>query len=402
MNDLADARPVKSDSPSNPRASAMVFTRDRDSEGVIRQCLSDLPVLSAEFSSGNVDSAIARLAQGPSPRLLIVDLTGASDPVAAINNLSEVCEPGTGVIAIGEVNDIRLYRSLKASGIVEYFFKPLVTTLVTRSANAILTGSTVERATSTGKLIFVLSVRGGVGATTLAVASAWHLAEKRQRRVMLVDLDLQSGDAALQLDAVPSHALCEALEHPERVDELFLERATIHVTERLSLLASLEPLDKYFVPEEQAVLSLLANVARRYRYVFVDIPSLQAAKLLSVLHLPSVCLLVSNASLVAAREVARWREVIGSNNSERQTLHILNKSGANASIPDAEFARVAGQEPDIRIPYDREIAIASNLGAKGAQECAALQRGLAPILSHIAGEPVQSHHSLVRRLLGRS
>jgi pilus assembly protein CpaE len=401
MTEVA-TRPARAESGQSARQGAMIFTRDRDSEGVIRQCLSDLPVLSAEFLNGNVDTAVVKLAQGPSPRMLIVDLAGSSDPVASIESLAEVCEPGTGVIAIGDTNDIRLYRNLKASGIVEYYFKPLVISLIAGTANGILTGNTGARSSNTGKLVFVVSVRGGAGATTLAVGAAWHLAEKRQRRVLLMDLDLQSGDAALQLDAVPSHALCEALEHPERVDDLFLERALIHATERLSLLASLEPIDKPAVFEEQAVHSLLANVMRRYRYVFVDIQSCQASRLLSVLHLPSVCLLVSNPSLVAAREVARWREAIGPSSPERQTLHVLNKNGSSAGIPEAEFVRVAGQPPDIRVPYDREIATSSNLGTKGAQQCAALQRGLAPILSRIAGEPVEPHRSLAGRFFGRS
>ena len=112
-----------------------------------------------------------------------------------------------------------------------------------QSCHGILTGNTDQPTSRTGKLVFVLGVRGGVGATTVAVATAWYLAEKLKRRVALMDLDLQFGDAALQLDAAPSHALREALDHPERVDELFLERGMTRIGERLGVLAALEPLD---------------------------------------------------------------------------------------------------------------------------------------------------------------
>jgi len=378
----------------------MVFTRDRDAEGVIRQCLSNL-IPSAEFFSGTVDAAILLLAQRSSPRLLIVDVTGAGDPVAQIRKLSEVCEPGTGVIVIGDLNDIRLYRDFKQAGVVEYYFKPLVSTLITRTAGGILTGSTEQRGSSAGKLIVMIGVRGGVGATTIAASTAWHLAEMHRRRVVLLDLDLYFGDAALQLDAAPTHALCEALEHPERIDDLFLERATTHVTERLSLLASLENLSSPTQPTEDAVLSLLAKLMRRYRYVFVDMPVDLVPHLLRVLHLPGLCLLVSNASLVSARDLVRWRAIVGPSSAERQVLHILNKNGADGGLRAAEFLRATGEAPDITIPYDPQIGVSSSLGVKSVLQCATMQRGLAPLFSRIAGEQVVADRSLVERIISR-
>ena len=48
------------------------------------------------------------------------------DPLNDINALAEVCEPGTVVIAAGQVNDVRLYRDLVASGIQDYLLKPFI------------------------------------------------------------------------------------------------------------------------------------------------------------------------------------------------------------------------------------------------------------------------------------
>lgn len=395
-------RPPRSGADLDVGATAMVFTRDRDSEGVIRQCLSDLSVANSEFVNGNVDTAVAQLAQRRSPRLLVVDMSGSADPVAEINGLAEVCEPGTGVIAIGDSNDISLYRDLKQAGIVEYYFKPLVGTLIARTANAILAGGLEELTARTGKLVFVLGVRGDVGATTITVGMASYLSEKRQRRVFLLDLDLHRGDAALQLDVMPTHALSEALEHPERVDDLFLERGIIHVTDRLSLLASIQSLSDVTVPEEVAVLSLLTKLMHRYRYVFVDMPPELAPRMLKALHLPSICLLVSNRTLVSARDVARFRELIGPNSAERQTLHIVNKNGANGGFPELEFVRAAGQAPDLKIPYDRTIAAASIVGFKAVLACSTLRKGIVSILRHVAGEKPEQERSLVARIFGRS
>ncbi len=383
---------------SKIEASALVFVRDRDSEGLIRQCLSDLGIVSAEFINGEIQESIAALGKRASPRLLITDISGVDDPISRVSALADVCEPGVGVVAIGDNNDITLYRSLKQAGIIEYFFKPLVRDLVSRTCKGILTGNIDQRASRTGKLVFVLSVRRGAGATTIAVNSAWHLAEARQRRVLLLDLDLQFGNSALQLDLAPSHALRDALEHPERVDELFLERGVVHVSERLDVLAALEPLKEGMVPDEEAVLSLLGNLLHRYRFVFIDLPTTLAPRLLRALALPSTCLLVSTSSLVSARDVVRWLEQIGPNTPERSTIHILNKSGGYGGLPDAEFVRAIGREPDVKIPYSREVAQASTLGIAAMQKVSALQHGLAPVFRRLAGKSVEPQHSFLAQL----
>lgn len=381
--------------------TAKVFVSDQDTEGVIRQSLSDLGVDDAEYTKGTVETATAALATEASPRLLIVDLSGVEDPLTRMDELAARCEPDVHVVAVGDHNDIILYRHLKDAGIGEYFFKPLVRDLVKRTCNRVLSGghdkSTGPRS---GKLIFILGVRGGVGATTIAANAAWRLSEKGQRWVMLVDLDMQSGDAALHLDTVPSHALREAFEKPERVDKLFLERGTIHASQRLDVLAALEPLGGNFQLNEDVVLALFEKLLHRYRFIFVDLPSTVAVGLLRVLHQPSTCVLVSNASLASARELARWRQWIGPNSPERKTLHILNMVGADGGLREAEFVRVAGQAPDISIAYDRSIAIASNLGVKATQKCDVLNRGLAQLLREMAGEPAETSRSIFKRIFG--
>jgi pilus assembly protein CpaE len=380
--------------------TAMIFIRDRDAESAVHQSLNSLGIRDAEFISGNIQNAVSDLAKRPSPRLLIVDISGVDDPATHVNELAEVCEPNTGIVVIGDSNDIILYRHLKQAGVVEYFFKPLIGDLVTRTCSTILNRGGEPQISRGGKLIFIIGVRGGVGATTIATNTAWCLAETRQRWVMLLDLDLQNGDAALQLDVNPSHALREAFEHPDRVNKLFLERAVIHVHHRIDLLASLEPLSESMALQEDAVQQLLKNLLHRYRFVFVDVPPTIGVNLVKILRLPSTCVLVSNGSLASARDVARWRELIGSDTPERNTLHLLNQHGAPASLPDAEFARAAGRSPDITVPFDREIAIGSNLGVKGTQKCATLKRGLAPLVRNLSGEQADTSRSVLSRLFG--
>ena len=376
----------------------MAYVLDANSEGVMGRCFADLGFIDAKVAHGSIDTAIEELPNHGWPRFLIVDITGLSDPLPRINRLAEVCNLETEVVVIGDRNDIVLYRGLKRAGVAEYFYKPLVGSLISRALDGIVHGNSNPQGARSGKLVFILGVRGGVGATTIATSLAWYFAEIRQRGVMLLDLDLYSGDAALQLDVQPSHALREALGDPNRIDELFLERGVASVTERLGLLAGIEPLSDRVMLNEEAAIQLLQKILAHYRYVLVDLPAEIALSLPNLLHMPSTLLLVSDGSLTSTREVTRWREFIGSNTPDRTLLHVLNKKSAPGALPEEEMLRV-NPVPDISIDWDRDIMNASVMGAKAIQECSAIRNGMTELSRLLSGAVVE-HSSLWKRVFG--
>jgi pilus assembly protein CpaE len=393
-----DAR-IQPDSPTSaPAPAAMAYLLDADSEGVVRHSFADLGFIEMHVRHGSIDTAIEELARRGWPRFLIVDITGSDDPLPRINRLAEISDPETEVLVVGEHNDIVLYRDLKAAGVAEYFYKPLIGSLLNRALMGISSGTETARPSRSGRLVFALGVRGGVGATTIATNLAWHFAEVRQRRVLLLDLDLHTGDAALQLDVQPGHGLREALDDPKRIDELFLERGVVSVTSRLGLLAGLEPLANRVVPNEDAVLQLLQKVLAHFRYVLVDLSVEVALSLPTLLHMPSTLLLVSDGSIAATREVGRWREFIGPDTPERTLLHVLNKKNAEGALPAQEMLRVI-PAPDAAIPWDREIMGAAALGTKAVQECSAIRNGMAALSRHLSGTTAEEVRPFWKRIL---
>src|SRR5262249_2897184 len=150
-----------------------------------------------------------------SPENVIVDISDAEMPASQIHDLAELCEPGVTVIAIGDRNDIALYRDLVQAGVSEYIVKPVTAQLLTKALNGAPTsGERSPISRKRGKVVAVVGARGGVGATTLATHLALHLANQQSRRVMLLDLDLYTGDCALALNIKPTPGLREALSNP--------------------------------------------------------------------------------------------------------------------------------------------------------------------------------------------
>ena len=128
--------------------------------------------------------------------------TGTDDPIAAVNALAEACDIGTRVVALGTVNDVTLYRELRALGVDDYLIKPVtpdqLETALAHTAPRPAPGTT--DAEGPAELYLMCGVRGGIGASTVALNVAWVLAHEWDRRVALADLDLQFGTAALSLD----------------------------------------------------------------------------------------------------------------------------------------------------------------------------------------------------------
>src|SRR6516162_2565423 len=175
------------------RARLIAFVLDGESETSLTSCLAQLAVAPPMIRRGGLAGAIRYLGAERSPESIIVDISGAEMPASQIHELADLCEPGVVVIAIGDRNDVGLYRDLVQAGVSEYIVKPVTAQLLAKalsSTHGTTEGSPISR--KLGKLITVVGARGGVGATTLAINLAWYLANRQNRRVLLLDFDLQT------------------------------------------------------------------------------------------------------------------------------------------------------------------------------------------------------------------
>lgn len=99
------------------REPFVAYVCDETTAEALRPIVSEMGWSAEKVNKGGLRNAVQSLSVSASPQVLFVDLSELGDPLNDINALAEVCEPGTVVIAAGQVNDVRLYRDLTASGI---------------------------------------------------------------------------------------------------------------------------------------------------------------------------------------------------------------------------------------------------------------------------------------------
>lgn len=374
-----------------PRLTA--FVTDDQSEDAIRVALQELAREPASIQRGDVTRAIAHLGAHRSPHLLIVDIGNIALPLSKIQTLAEVCEPGVRVIAIGNRSEIGLYRDLVHAGVSDYIVKPLTPDLVTRAVKLAIGEGPAEASRKLGKAIAVLGTRGGVGTTTVAVNLAWHLANRVGRRVALVDLDLQTGDCGLALGLSPASGLREALENPQRVDGLYLERIMATYGERLFVLSGEESLADDLRFPADGVEKLLTTLQADFHYVVLDLPRTPSAVTQRALDMAALRVIVADESLRAAREIGRLRPVLAHDGAEGRNLLVINRSREKRPgyVPQREFLGAVEMKASVVMPLIKNMrATAAEYGAPAAAHRGPVAEAVASLAGEISGRPTAS------------
>ena len=316
--------------------------------------------------TGGIESAIRTLATTGSPQYLLVDLSNSIDPEEDINALAEVCEPGTMVITVGKLNDVTFYRNMIASGVQDYLVKP-VTTDQLREAflsaehtlRAPVDNVVSEEDENKEKTISFIGVRGGVGASTIATNCAWILANEKNSKTALVDLDMHFGTGALTFDLEPGRGLTDALENPSRVDGLFIERAMIKESDNLSILGSEAPLNDPSYTDPAALNHLLTEMRNNFKYVILDLPRNLVADYPMLITESDEIILVTDFSLSATRDVVRFIAFCKSVAPQVKVRVLANKtSGAGlVEVNKKDFEATIEQPVDWEIPMDHKLMV---------------------------------------------
>ncbi len=346
------------------------FLADEASERVVRQCVTDLALPFSSVHRGGISRAITHLSNERSPTVLMVDVSGVELPVSEMHHLAEVCEPGVAVIVVGDRNDVGLYRDLIQAGVSDYIVKPLTRALVQAAVQPLLgtgaaTASSAPLTQKLGRVVAVIGTRGGVGGTTIASNLAWHLANNESRRVALVDLDLHYGDAALMLDVKVGGGLREVLENPQRVDELFLDRAMIRSGERLFVLAGEEKIDLPLKLDANAIEPLLGLLRKQFHYIIVDVPRGNGMFVQQALDQAGTRILVSDQTARAVRDTLRLRQFLDSPQQGQRNLLVVNRVGeqGKGGIELKDLSATIGMPVDVAVPFHPKSALsAANAG----------------------------------------
>lgn len=387
--------------PFNPRAAVTrepfaAFVCDEATADALKPIVSEMGWAQERIAKGGLRNAVQTLSISASPNILFVDLSESGDPLGDINALSEVCEPGTVVIATGQVNDVRLYRDLVASGIQDYLLKPFspaqMRDALANAQMAIAGPRLPDKAVERPHLsTAVIGVRGGVGASTLASSIAWLYGEKARRSTALLDLDVHFGTGALALDLEPGRGLTDAIENPSRIDGLFIERAMVRANERLAVLSAEAPISQLLTSDGTAFHQLQDEMRQAFECTVIDLPRDVMIAHPHLLVDVQTAVVVTEFTLAATRDAIRilsWLKATAPNMTILVVANRVPPAGL-MEIGQKEFEASIERPVDLVIPLDQKLAAQA---AKLGKPLAEVARGgkIGPLLASLSSRLMAS------------
>jgi pilus assembly protein CpaE len=386
----------------NGRDAFAAYICDDNSLDVLRPVVIELGWQPEKCNKGGLRNAVQSLSITASPNILMVDLSESGDPLNDINALAEVCEPGTVVIATGQVNDVRLYRDLLASGIHDYLLKPLSPGQIRDSliqAQAIFAAPKHQDAGAVKQHIStaIVGTRGGCGASTLATSLAWLFSADNKLPTALLDLDIHFGTGALSLDLEPGRGLTDAIDNPSRIDGLFIERAMIRANDHLAILSAEAPINSPLMTDGAAFIQLEEEFRQAFEMTVIDLPRNMLINFPHLLSDVNVVVLATEMTLAGARDAIRLLSWLKVNAGHAHVLVVANKVQPGvAEISKADFEASIERKINFLIPYDvKAAANAAKLGqtfadANRSSKAGHVIRDLAKAIMGTGGEDAQA------------
>jgi pilus assembly protein CpaE len=349
--------------PSTTRERARIYvTGDCDGLPDLREALGAHPEVELIGSAGQVAEAAPTLTGGH----LQVVLHATRSSVLPVNELAALREHTRApLILLCSNGSPALLEEALEHDVADVLLLPQLTDNVVFSIHK--AGHVGKRLTGTqrrhGRLVTVFSPKGGTGKTVTATNLGTSLAKHWGKRALLLDLDLQFGDAAIMLGIEPDKTIYDLVTAPGELDSEKLAGYTTRHASGLDILpAPLRPEDAELVTE--AKLARLLEVAREsYDVIVVDTSPFFHGPMLATLDRTDELLLVCGLDVPTLKNVRLSLQTLEllSFPPDRIKL-VLNRANSKVGMKPKEVEGALEREIAFEIPSDRIVPLAVNRG----------------------------------------
>jgi pilus assembly protein CpaE len=255
-----------------PRISVQAFCETPEVAALIQAASEDRRLSKAHvtFQMGGIVAATAHYQENPTPNLIVLEShLPHAELIAALEELAQHCDPGSKVIIIGSANDVLLYRDLMKRGISEYLVTPISPFEFLECLSGLYNNPDSD---PVGQVLAFIGAKGGVGSSTICHNVAWTLSEAIATNIVVADMDLAFGTTGLDFNQDPVQGIADALQNPERLDEVLLDRLLTTCSKHLSIFAAPVVLDRDFEMTPEGCETVIDVVRQNVPFVAVDLP----------------------------------------------------------------------------------------------------------------------------------
>jgi len=375
-----------------------------DGSDTLRAALASHPDLELVGASETVNEAAGALAGGHLQVVLHATRSSSlpADDIAAIR---EHTRAPVMVVASGEAS--RLLDEALDADIADVLLLPQLADNVVFALRKV--AHTARRSDGgrgrQGTIVTVFSPKGGTGKTVVATNLASALAKLEGKKTLLVDLDLQFGDAAIMLGVEPEKTIFDLVVAPGELDSEKLSGYTTHHPCGLEILpAPLRPEDAELVTE--AKLARLLEVAREsYDVIIVDTSPFFHGPMLATLDRTDELFLLCGLDVPTLKNVKLSLQTLELLSFPRDRIKIvLNRSNSKVGMKPSEVEDALGMKLSHQVPSDRAVPIGVNRGKPVVldDDSAEFSRAVRTLAKSIVPKPGAKQQQQQRKRLFRT
>ncbi|MFF1828834.1 CpaE family protein [Paenarthrobacter sp. NPDC058040] len=353
----------------------VAVTAVRDFEGRVRQAITgalhgDLQTLSPEVLQGGTDDVFKQLTGAP-PEVMILGPGVNPDDALKLATVFDLQYPEISLLLVSVPDPDIVLRAMHA-GVRDIVSPEIeVNELRVLLERACLAAASrrrgmqpaAESGQDRGRVIAVMSPKGGVGKTTVATNLAVGLGAVAPMGVVIVDLDLQFGDVASGLLLEPEHSITEAVHGPAAQDSMVLKAfLTVHPAGIYALCAPRKPSESDYITAEH-VTRLINQLATEFKYVVVDTAPGLGEHCLATLELATDGVWVCGMDVPSIRGLRKSFSVLKELQLLPQGRHtVLNFADRKSGLSVQDVEATIGVPIDTVIPRSRNLPFSTNRG----------------------------------------
>lgn len=269
---------------------------------------------------------------GSRPALLVVDGADAGE-LEALGVLAHVHPDLETIVISSEQSPAFLVRAMQM-GVREVLPPALNATALQAAVRRVAHKRAPAPAAPQGEVLAFMACKGGSGASFIAANIAHILSTQSERKVALIDLDLQFGNALLLLsDQRAVNDVAEVARSIGRLDADLLRASMVQVSGNLSVLAAPEDLSQALEVKAAHVEAIIKQARQVFDYVVLDVGRSMDTVSLKALDLATHVFPVLQLSLPQIRDAKRLRALFRSLEYAPEKIHwIVNRHQKGGEI----------------------------------------------------------------------
>ena len=203
------------------------------------------------------------------------------------------------------------------------------------------------------RVITLFSPKGGVGKTVLATNMGAMYAKRLKKRTLLIDLDLQFGDAAIMLGVDPRSTILDlVMSHGDLDADKLGGFVTHHESGMHVLPAPLRPEDADLVTDDR-LASVLAAAKQAYDVVLLDTAPNFTSTVLTALDRTDELLLVGSLEATSLKSVKVCLQTLEMLHYPHDRCHVvLNRADTKVGLKKDQVEAALGPVDTLRHPLE--------------------------------------------------